>query len=43
MLSSVGDDLSTTTDSVAFGLDGVFQKPIDAATLLSVLKARLMA
>jgi two-component system alkaline phosphatase synthesis response regulator PhoP len=43
MLSSVGDDLSTTTDSVALGLDGVFQKPLDAATLLSVLKTRLMA
>lgn len=43
MLSSVGDDLSTSTDSVALGLDGVFQKPLKAATLLSVLKTRLMA
>jgi DNA-binding response OmpR family regulator len=43
MLSSVGDDLSATTDPVALGLDGVFQKPLDAATLLSVLKTRLMA
>ncbi len=43
MLSSVGDDLSTTTDSVALGLDGVFQKPLDAETLLGVLKTRLMA
>jgi DNA-binding response OmpR family regulator len=41
MLSSVGDDLSTSTDSVALGLDGVFQKPLAAATLLGVLKTRL--
>jgi DNA-binding response OmpR family regulator len=41
MLSSVGDDLSTSTDSVALGLDGVFQKPLATATLLDVLKARL--
>ena len=43
MLSSVGDDLSTTTDSAALGLDGVFQKPLNAETLLGVLKTRLMA
>lgn len=43
MLSSVGDDLSTSTDSVALGLDGVFQKPIKAATLLAVLKTRLLS
>jgi len=41
MLSSVGDDLSTSTDAVALGLDGVFQKPLKAATLLGVLKTRL--
>lgn len=41
MLSSVGDDLSTSTDSVALGLDGVFQKPLAAATLLGVLTTRL--
>lgn len=41
MLSSVGDDLSTSTDSVALGLDGVFQKPLAAPTLLGVLKTRL--
>jgi DNA-binding response OmpR family regulator len=41
MLSSVGDGLSTSTDSAALGLDGVFQKPITAKTLLSVLKAKL--
>jgi DNA-binding response OmpR family regulator len=43
MLSSVGDDLSTTTDAVALGLDGVFQKPLAAATLLVVLKTRLLS
>ena len=43
MLSSVGDDLSTSTDSVALGLDGVFQKPLKAATLLGVLKTRLLS
>ncbi len=43
MLSSVGDDLSTITDSVALGLDGVFQKPLSPATLLGVLKTRLMS
>lgn len=41
MLSSVGDDLNTTTDSVSLGLDGVFQKPVAPATLLGVLKSRL--
>jgi DNA-binding response OmpR family regulator len=41
MLSSVGDDLSTSADYVALGLDGVFQKPVAAATLLGVLKSRL--
>ena len=41
MLSSVGDDFSLTTDVREMGLAGVFQKPIDADTLLSVLRARL--
>ena len=41
MLSSVGDNLSVSTDSASLGLDGVFQKPIAAATLLGVLKTRL--
>jgi DNA-binding response OmpR family regulator len=41
MLSSVGDDFSLTTDVREMGLAGVFQKPIDAETLLSVLRARL--
>jgi DNA-binding response OmpR family regulator len=41
MLSSVGDNLSMMVDPVSIGLDGVFQKPIDARTLLSVLKVKL--
>lgn len=43
MLSSLGDDLTTSTDSAALGLDGVFQKPLKAATLLGVLKTRLLS
>jgi two-component system response regulator VicR len=41
MLSSVGDNLSMTVDPVELGLDGVFQKPIDGRTLLTVLKVKL--
>ncbi len=41
MLSSVGDNLSISTDYSALGLNGVFQKPIEPATLLGVLKAKL--
>ncbi len=41
MLSSVGDNLSMSTDYAALGLSGVFQKPIAPSTLLSVLKAKL--
>jgi DNA-binding response OmpR family regulator len=41
MLSSVGDNLSMTADTSALGLDGVFQKPLDSRTLLTVLKAKL--
>ena len=41
MLSSVGDDFSMTTNVRELGLAGVFQKPIDPETLLSVLRARL--
>ena len=43
MLSSVGDNLNTTTDYTALGLDGVFQKPIDPDTLLTVLRMKLSA
>jgi len=41
MLSSTGDALSMTTDFAGLGLTGVFQKPIDNATLLSILKNKL--
>lgn len=41
MLSTVGDKLSDNTDYSALGLDGVFQKPIDPNTLLTVLRTKL--
>lgn len=41
MLSSVGESLNLSADHVALGLSGIFQKPIDRGTLLTVLKARL--
>jgi DNA-binding response OmpR family regulator len=41
MLSSVGDNLSMTTDYTELGLAGVFQKPLDNDTLLSILSMRL--
>ncbi|MDP2955727.1 MAG: response regulator [Longimicrobiales bacterium] len=41
MLSSVGEGMSLSADHVAMGLDGIFQKPIDRATLLKVLKTKL--
>ena len=41
MLSSVGDNLSMTTDYTALGLAGVFQKPLTKDHLLAVLKMKL--
>jgi DNA-binding response OmpR family regulator len=41
MLSSVGEGMSLSADHLAMGLDGIFQKPIDRATLLKVLKTKL--
>jgi len=41
MLSSVGDNLSISADYTSLGLAGVFQKPIDSDTLISVLKSKL--
>jgi CheY-like chemotaxis protein len=41
MLSSVGEGMNLSADHAALGLAGVFQKPIDSATLLGVIKARL--
>ncbi len=41
MLSSVGDRLNMNTDYSALGLSGVFQKPLEATTLLAILKSKL--
>jgi DNA-binding response OmpR family regulator len=41
MLSSVGDQLSMSTDYSGLGLAGVFQKPVSFDTLLSTLKSKL--
>jgi DNA-binding response OmpR family regulator len=41
MLSSVGDALFKSIDYRELGLDGVFQKPIDAATLVETLRKAL--
>ena len=41
MLSSVGDNLHLSTDYTGLGLAGVFQKPINPDTLISVLRSKL--
>ena len=41
MLSSVGDSFHMSTDYAELGLSGVFQKPIDPDTLLTVLGKKL--
>lgn len=41
MLSSVGNALASNIDYKELGLDGVFQKPIETNTLLTVLKKKL--
>ena len=41
LLSSVGDNLSMTTDYSSLGLAGVFQKPVDRSQLLAVLRMSL--
>jgi DNA-binding response OmpR family regulator len=41
MLSSVGDDLSMSTNYAELGLSGVFQKPINHDNLLNILKTKL--
>lgn len=41
MLSSMGDQLSISTDYTGLGLSGVFQKPIQIDVLLKTLKAKL--
>jgi DNA-binding response OmpR family regulator len=41
VLSTVGDNLSMTTDFSALGLSGVLQKPINSDLLLMLLKSKL--
>jgi len=41
MLSSAGDEFFLATDYTELGLDGVFQKPIQPAILLSTLREKL--
>ncbi len=41
LVSSVGESLSMNIPPAELGLDGVFQKPIHAESLLAVLKAKL--
>jgi DNA-binding response OmpR family regulator len=41
MLSSVGDNLSQTTDYIELGLNGVLQKPVNSATLLKIIQAKI--
>lgn len=41
MLSSMGDTLSVSTPYSELGLSGVFQKPIDFNSLLTILKGKL--
>ena len=41
MLSSVGDNLSMSADYAELGLNGVLQKPLEAATILRILKSKL--
>jgi DNA-binding response OmpR family regulator len=43
MLSSIGDNFNLSTDYSELGLSGVFQKPIDNNTLLTVLRTKLKA
>lgn len=41
MLSSVGNNLTMTTDYTSLGLAGVLQKPVDQEQLLAILAAKL--
>ena len=43
MLSSVGDNFNLTADYTNLGLAGIFQKPIDKQSLVTVLRASLAA
>ena len=41
MASSVGDALHTSIDTVALGLSGVLQKPLDFDNLLTLIRSKL--
>jgi DNA-binding response OmpR family regulator len=41
LLSSMGDQLDVSTGYRQLGLDGVFQKPVNAEALLRTIKAKL--
>jgi adenylate cyclase len=41
MLSSMGDQLDVATGYQQLGLDGVFQKPVNAEALLRTIKTKL--
>lgn len=41
MLTSVGDDLNQMINYSDLGISGVFQKPVDNAALLKILKSKL--
>lgn len=41
LLSSVGDNLTSTIDYAALGFAGVFQKPVVKQQLLAVIKSKL--
>ncbi len=41
LLSSLGDELTISANYRELGLDAVFQKPLDFATLLRTIRARL--
>jgi DNA-binding response OmpR family regulator len=43
MLSSVGDDFNRTADYSALGLAGILQKPVARETLVTLLRAALVA
>ncbi|HUT76696.1 MAG TPA: response regulator [Polyangia bacterium] len=41
MLSSVGDQLSMSTDTTGLGLNGVFQKPVNFDNLIKTIRSKL--
>ena len=41
VLSSIGDNIAQGADSTEVNADGILQKPVDGATMLSILSERL--